>query len=53
MTDRPSFDDMRVEVTGSEVRLVFMANSPEHARRIARDVAAKIKAEKLIEEKQA
>lgn len=49
MTGRPSFDDMRIEVMGSEVRLVFVANSPEHAQRIARDVAAKIKAERLVE----
>jgi hypothetical protein len=46
MTGRPTFDDMRVEVSGSEVRLIFVADSPEHAQRIARDVAAKIKAER-------
>lgn len=46
MSDRPTFDDMRVEVCGAEVRLVFIANSPEHAQRIARDVAGKIKAER-------
>lgn len=46
MTDTPTFADMRVEVCGNEVRLVFIASSPEHAQRIARDVAGKIKAER-------
>jgi len=49
MTGRPSFDDMRVEVVGNEVRLIFVADNPAHAQRIARDVAAKIKAERRIE----
>jgi hypothetical protein len=48
MTNRPTFDEMRVEVTGSEVRLIFVADTPQHAQRIARDVAAKIKAERLV-----
>jgi hypothetical protein len=48
MTGRPTFDEMRVEVTGSEVRLIFVADTPQHAQRIARDVAAKIKAERLV-----
>jgi hypothetical protein len=47
MTGGPTFDDMRVEVQGNEVRLIFFADSPERAQRIARDVARKIKAEKL------
>src|SRR5580765_6578515 len=50
MTGRPTFDDMRVEVQGNEVRLIFFADSPERAQRIARDVARKIKAEKLESE---
>lgn len=43
-SDRPSFDDMRVEVVGAEVRLVFMADTEAHAHKIAKMVAAKIKA---------
>lgn len=50
MSGRPTFEDMRVETCGAEVRLVFLADLPEHAQRIARDVAAKIKAERLIPE---
>ena len=42
--DRPSFDDMRVEVAGAEVRIVFVADSEAQARRIGKQVAAKVKA---------
>jgi hypothetical protein len=42
--DQPSFDDMRVEVVGTEVRIVFMADTETQVQRIGRSVAAKVKA---------